>query len=277
MDVESRINTLKTALKMSTQFICEHCGVETAAVGGICMCSNCESMVLNHRDTVEKKDHLLLDALDRINRAIDNSDYQSAVSIYDSLVAERKDPPLMYAEAILLLKYSNHEIGQIGYENPGFMEGNAVHREKASKLVSLSKKLLTKSIGISKKEIAAGSGSLGLTYNLFLAQVKLGMLRAANSTVDDLSKLGSGYAYSYSRMVLEAKREHYDNMMEIADTLAKTDSFSLNAFYYIGLGLFKKGRYAEAKRLLSQLQGLMKSGNLEALIFEADAQLVIWK
>lgn len=277
MELKSSIAELRITLKASTQFLCERCGAETAAIGGMCMCSNCESIATNTRSTLERKDHMLLGSLDRINKAIAASDYNSAISVYDELVSQRKDPSLMYAEALLYLKYSNYEVMQIGYENPGFMEGNTAHRDKASKLASLAKKLLAKSVSQSKREIMASPGSLGLTYNLFLSQMKLGMMRAANSTINDILKLDSRYVYNYAKMVFEARREHYDDMVKAADTLTSAENFSLNAFYYMGLWLFKKGRYKEAKEMLNSLNGLMRSSNLEALLFEIDAQLATWR
>ena len=273
MDQNADTSELAKLLKSSSLFVCAQCGTETVALGGMCMCSNCESIATDTRSVLKAKDHVLLDALEKLNASIESNDYASAISVYDSLVAERKSPFLMYAQALLYMKYSNHEIGQIGYENPGFMEGNAVHRQNASKFASLSKKLLTKSIHTSKKEIEGGAASPSLSYNLFLSQIKLGMMRAASATVNDISKLGNSYVYNYALMVFKARREHYDQMIKLAENLANADSFSLNAFYYIGLGFFKKGKYKQAKSILSSIEGLMKSGNLEALMFEIDAQL----
>ena len=276
MDAKGYVSALEEFKKSSSLLICEYCGVETASLGDICVCSNCESMVVTTRPILQKKDHPLLDSLDSINNAINDMKYELAIPIYDKLIADKKDPSLMYAAAILYLKYSNYEITQIGYAKPGFMEDNTVHRDKGAKLASTAKKLLSKSISVANAEIAKGNTPLSLVYNRFLAQVKMGSVKGAKESVGLLQKLGNEYIYNYASLVFEARMEHYDNTIKIADTLTDPKSFSVNAFYYIGLGLFKKRKVKDAKMVLEALNGILKSNNLEALIFEINAQLEIY-
>jgi tetratricopeptide (TPR) repeat protein len=273
MSTKEYVKILENSKKLSTPLMCEYCGVETASIGAICMCSNCESMVITSRSAIEKKDHMLLDALDGINSSISNQKYDDAISVYDKLVAERKEPRMMYAAAIAHLKYSNYEITQIGYMRQGFMDENTLHRDKAAKLASSAKRLLTKSISLSKAEIAKGNTSIDLVYNRFLAQIKIGSKKGAKDSAAMLGKSGNKYASDYAAMVFESSMERYDNAMNAADELTKTGSFSVNAFYYIGLALFKKGKPKDAKLILQSLNSILKSSNLEALIFEIDYQL----
>jgi tetratricopeptide (TPR) repeat protein len=273
MDPKKYPKLLDKSSSSSTPLMCEYCGVETPSMGDICMCSNCEGIVTTSRNILERKDQALLEALDNINIAINDQKYDVAMPIYDNLIAERKIPSLMYAAAITYLKYSNYEITQIGYMKQGFMEDNTIHRDKAAKLVSSSKKLLTKSISMANAEIKKGNTSVNLIYNRFLAQVKMGSMRGAKDSIVMLKSSGNEYVYNYAIMVFESRMERFEEVMEIAETLTKNNSFSINAFYYIGLALFKKGKIKEAKLVLQSLNGIMKNSNLEALIFEIDCQL----
>lgn len=277
MDGRAYASLLGNLERMGSLLMCEYCGVETSALGNQCMCSNCESLVFSTRSIIEKKDTVLLDTLENINRSADASDYDSVLRMYDQLMAERKEPSLLYAAAIAHLKYSNYEIMKIGYMSTGFMEENTVHRDKAAKLVSSAKKLLAKAISIANSEMAKGNSPVSLVYCKFLAQIKMDSVRGAKQTLGMLEKMGNEYAYNYAQMVFEAHMQRYGNAMKIAEKLTSEKSFSLNAFYYIGLGLFKTGRLKDAKVLLQALDGILRSGNLDALIFEVNAQMSSWK
>lgn len=276
MDVKDYTRMLENSKKSCTMLMCEYCGTETPSIGSMCMCSNCECLVTTGRTVLEKKDHLLLDALDRINASVGVDKYDDAISIYTGLIAEKRLPMLMYAAAITYTKYSNYEITKIGYMQPGFMEENTLHRDKAAKLVSSAKRLLTKSISVSNAEIKGG-GSFDMIYGRFLAQMKMGSIKGAKNSVDMLEKAGNEYVYDYARMVFESRMEKYDNVMRSAETLMGNERFSVNAFYYIGLALFKKRKIKEARQVLQPLNGLLKSGNLDALLFEVDCQLATSK
>jgi tetratricopeptide (TPR) repeat protein len=275
MDIKNYETTLHNLMKSYSLLMCEYCGVETfnSVSAKLCICSNCESIIVTTKAMLEKKDGSLVDNLTKINRSVGEFKFDDTIALYDKMIAEKKDPSLMYAEAIAYLKYSNYEITQIGYAKPGFMEDNTVHRDRAAKFASTAKKLLTKSISIANAEMAKGNRSLNLVYNRFLAQVKLGGVKGAKESVEILEKMGNEYVYDYAYMVFEARMEKYDNTLKVADKLTKDDNFSVNAFYYIGLALFKKGNMKDAKTVLQSLNWVLKSTNLEALIFEINAQL----
>jgi tetratricopeptide (TPR) repeat protein len=277
MDAKAYSDMLDGIKNSSSLLMCEYCGTETASMGDKCMCSNCEELVTTNRASIEKKDHLLLDSLVKINDSIADQRYDDATAIYEKLIADRKDPLLMYAAAIAYFKHSNYEIMQISYMQPNFMEGNTLHRDKAASLVSTAKRHLFKAIDISNAEISKGNKSLNLVYNRFLAQIKLGNVRGAKDSIRMLEGLGNDYALAYSRMVFESAMERYDSVLEAAEALTKKDNFSINAFYYIGLALFKKRRAKDAKQLLQSLGKILKNGNLDALIFEVDYQLATWR
>lgn len=273
MNAEEYTRILRDIEKIASPFICEYCGTETSGRGAMCMCSNCESIVMTTRSILEKKDHVLLDSLNTINKDMADSKYGDALALYEKLIAERKEPQLMYAAAIAYLKYSNHEIMQIGYMRMGFMEENTMHRDKASKLVSSAKKLLARSISIANAEIGKGNRPLNLVYNRFLAQIKMNSIKGAKDSIEILSKIGNEYVYNYAQMVFDASRGKYDDTIRIAEKLVGEKAFSVNAYYYIGLALFKKRRFKDANTVLSALNSIVKSSNLEILIFEVNAQI----
>ena len=273
MNAGQYIKTLKLAESASSPFTCEYCGAETSARGEVCMCSNCESMVVTTRVILEKRDHVLLNLLDSINKQVAESKYEDALASYEKLIAERKDPSMMYAAAVTYLKYSNHEVMQIGYTRPGFMEENAVYRNKAAQLVSSAKKLLAKSISMANVEIAKGNKPLNLVYNRFLAQIKMNSMKGAKHSIELLSQIGNEYVYDYAQMVFNAAMGKYDDAIKMADRLVTGKAFSVNAYYYIGLALFKKRHFRDAKTVLDALNGIIKSDNITMLIFEANAQM----
>ncbi len=267
------VSILGGSKKHLSLMMCGNCGVETPSIGGNCMCSNCESMVTHDRASLEKLDHALCGALVDISGSMSDRKYDDAITAYDKLIEDRKDPMLMYAEAIAYLKYSNNEITRIGYMKPGFMEDNTAHRDMAAKLASSAKRLLAKAIRLANMELSNAEGHANMLYCRFLAQVKMGNVKGALQSVKELEKSGNEYAYNYARMVFESYMEKYEDAMKTADALTKEDSFSINAFYYIGLALFKKRRAKEAKQVLQGLNKILKNDNLEALILEIDYQL----
>ena len=273
MDAKSYAAMLDKIKGSLSPLMCEYCGVETLALGGICMCSNCEGIASENRSKIEGRDQALADSLESIREAIEANKYDEAIAAYDSIVKARSDPMMMYAEAIACIKQSNYEIEQISYMRPAFMEQNTVHRDKAAKLVSTAKKLLQRSISIANGELKNGNKSPDIAYGRFLAQIKMENMRGAKSSMEELSRLGDDYAHRYAMMVFEANMERFDNVIKLAEALTGEKSFSINAYYYMGLALFKKKKFVEAKIVLEGLGKIIKSDNLESLIFEVSAQM----
>jgi tetratricopeptide (TPR) repeat protein len=276
METEEYISRLLKVGISATLYMCEYCGVETISTTNMCMCSNCESIVSNTRALIEKRDNLLLNDLDSINRSVSAMKYEDAISIYQRLIDERKDPSLMYVSAITHLKYSNYQIMQIGYTKTGFMDENATYRNNAASLASKAKKLLTKAISAAKSDSAQGHNSLNLTYNKFLCQTKMNSLRGAKNSTGMLEKMDNEYVLNYAQMVFESASAKYDKVLMIAEKFTTKETFSINAFYYMGFALFKLKRIKEAKSVLDELKKILNSNNLDALLFEVNAQLSIY-
>jgi tetratricopeptide (TPR) repeat protein len=252
--------------------MCEYCGAETPSIGELCICSNCECVAHSTRPMLEKRDHLLLDALDSINSSIASQNYDAALATYDKLVAERKEPPYMYAQALLYLKYSNYEIGKINYSRQGFMEENTTHRNNAAKSASASKRLIAKAISVAENETATGNTSPNIVYMLFLAQMKLGNHRAAQISMNQLFKIGNRYLADYSAMVFSTHMQDYAGAIKSAERLLINDNFSVNALFYIGYSKFRGGKVKEAGNMLARLGSLIVSENLHALLQEMSEQ-----
>ena len=111
----------------------------------------------------------------------------------------------------------------------------------------------------------------------FLCELKLGRLKASKSSLISLQKLGNLYVYYYASMMFEARMENYDELIKMAGNLTEGEFFSVNALYYVGLALFKKHNYADAKELLEVVNKFLKSDNVAALLFETDCQLATYK
>ncbi|MGD0729032.1 MAG: hypothetical protein ABR981_03070 [Candidatus Micrarchaeaceae archaeon] len=282
MAITDYSNRLQALEQDAHLLICDYCGVETLSIGDIGICSNCECIITTSKQNLEGTDHLLLGSLNSILENTAKSNYGAVVETYNGLIAERKLPQFLYAAALSHIKYSNHEITLINYLKPGFMDDNTVHRNNAAKLASSAKKLLTKAIKMAKDELAESKGSMNLQYTLFLAQLKMNMLRASKSSLDELKKLASDttqginneYVYNYASMIFEAKREKYDSVTKIAKSLMLRESFSINAYYYTALAFFKERKLADAKALLDLLNNkISRNESLEALSFEVDYQI----
>ncbi|MDE1870949.1 MAG: hypothetical protein KGI06_01790 [Candidatus Micrarchaeota archaeon] len=272
MNAQDYISRLK-GFDGSALLLCEHCGAETPAKGTSGICSNCESMIFTSRKMLQARDHMLLDALDRINSSMGNSEYENATKIYEGLIAERKDPALMYAAAIAYLRHSNYEISQIGYAKPGFMEENSAHRDRASKLVSSAKRLLARLIRITTNDMSSGNEAQNVAYTRFLAQIKMGSLRGAKHSMGMLQKTDRDCVYEYAGIVYDSHTGKYEGIVKAAESLMLKENFPINTFYYLGFALFKKGNAKDAKSVLQELAKRIKNGNLDALIFEVDYQL----
>ncbi|HIH50614.1 MAG: hypothetical protein ABSE71_01645 [Candidatus Micrarchaeaceae archaeon] len=251
--------------------LCGYCGYEIASIGKSCICTNCESPVFSARREFEARNHTLLEALDSIAAYARDRRYDDAIAGYEKLIALNKDPYLMHAEALLYLQYSNYELAKIQYDRPGFMEENALHRDKSAKLASSSKRLLAKGISAAESEISNGNNSSLTLYSLFLCQMRLEDYRGAQESLKEL-KSGPKYLSSYASMLFHIGIGHYDAAIADAETLLNEKSFSVNALFYIGFSKFKKGQARDAKKILSALSRVLSNESVEALLKEIAEQ-----
>lgn len=265
------LNVLENAESKGVIFLCEYCGCETISTSEKAMCSNCECVVATTKAVLERKDSALCGDLAQIRSSIDNKDYKAAIELYGRL-ASKDEPQLLYAAALANLKYSNEEIAQIGYDKNGFMEENTIHRANASKLVSNSKRLLTKAIKRGNDEIKQGNNSPNLIYTLFLAELKLGRTKHARSYMQALEK-SDRELYYYSLILFGSAIGDYNSVIRLCRPLMTEGKFTFNAYYYMALALFKTGRYAEAQQILVSLKNYVRNENIEALLFETRYQL----
>lgn len=248
--------------------ICEYCGTETPSISETCICSNCECLASTRRLLLANRDHLLLESLDSIKNLAFDSKYAEAISIYDKLISERKDPFLMYAEALLYIRYSNYELSKITYDKRGFMDENTLSRNSASKLISSSKKLLERAISTIELEISKGNKSANMFYLLFLCQLKMQNYRAARPNLEILKMIPDDYLYSYASMIFNMHIQDYKSAAAFAEKLISKENFSINSLYYTAFMKFKQRDFAEAKKLLDGLNQLIPNKNVELLLSE---------
>jgi tetratricopeptide (TPR) repeat protein len=266
MNIARYMKLLKVVEDSGSMLMCTSCGVETLSLGSIGVCSNCESLIYTTRNSMAGTNPDLLNSLEVINKSVSDGDFELAIATYDSIGSQR--PSLLYAEALVYIKYSNREVSNINYGRKGFMEENAVHRSKASNLISKSKRLITKAISLATEEMNSGTGSLDTVYALFLLQTKLGRLKSASGTLQVLNGMGNTYLNEYAGVVFSTSAKRYDDALKRADAMMVVNHLPLNTFYYASLALFKKGMLSESTALLERLQHLMSSTNVESLLEE---------
>ena len=272
MNVGRYIKLIRNMKASVTELQCTYCGMETVSVGEISICSNCESIIHASRRMLLTRNPDLVKRLDGISKGIKSKDFESAIAIYDEMREGGGEPALLYAEALAYIGYSNYEISKISYDREGFMEENITHRSRGSELISTSKLLLTEAVGLAVREIEKekGNASLNLEYSLFLAQLKLGLVRGAGYTLSNLRKMTGAYVSEYANLVFDASVGRYDDVIKNAGSMIKSTHISANVFYYIAFALFKKGDMEDSERMLEELGPLMKSENVGSLLQEIE-------
>ncbi len=257
--------------------MCEFCGTETASESDLCICSGCECLASSSREGLEAKDHELLGALDSIRKSTESKDFAAAAAAYDALTVSRKVVQLDYAAAVAYIRASNSELTEINYMKEGFMEDNPKHRVKSEKLMLSAKNLLARAIATAESEMAKGEASTGSMYGRFLSMLKMDMGRGASQAAKELEKSGNKFVSGYANMLLLSHKGDYRNLLASAEEFTRKGNFSTNAFYYVAYALFRLGKAKDAKAVMEALKGLMSNVNSEALLFEIDASLSIWK
>lgn len=263
MDLGSCTRALDYAVKSGRRFACRYCGCESLAVGKVCVCSNCE-MPVYPGDVHD------FAGISQIKDMVEGGDYQDAMKAYDSIYQSSKDPAYLYAEALLCIKQSNLQVAGIRYNREGFMEENATMRDAAAKFASTARGMLNDAINACLPQLKGDRPPLGAAYTTFMCQVKLSNLREAGEASHLLDKIDSEYLGPYSRMVLNLNLNKYDEVVKDAEALLKSDSFSINAIFYIAMAFFDKKNYSESRKLAELLDSYLKSGQLDALKHELD-------
>jgi tetratricopeptide (TPR) repeat protein len=268
MKLSQYMKRLEILSKAYRKLVCVYCGTKTAALRNQCMCSNCESIARYGSAALLDVDPMLASSLELINGALAEANYESAIAEYEKLYQYRKDPALLYAEALVYIKYSNSENAKISYDRPGFMEDNAAAVERSIGLASTAKTLLAKSIGSSRADMAEGNSSPNNLHALLLAQLKFGDLRGARDSMEAIEKLGNALMYDYAVMLFETRMGNYGQVMERADAIIRSDEVLVNAFFYAGLAMFKLGRQSDAEKLLKAVGEVSDNSSIPALIEE---------
>ena len=276
--VSQYVALLQSALKQSKLFFCTYCGAETPAVGGMCMCSNCESFVYMDRALAESKDSSLVGLLQSISEKVKNLDYDGAIAAYDTIIASNKDPNYFYAKSLIYIKYSNHVISQIRYDRDGFMEENTALRDRGAALMLTAKSLLNWAVYNAMPDMKDDKLSLNAAYMAFLAYIKLSDLKAAQHMLQKVKVFDSNYVGRYADVVLESNTESQtreEKLLAKAEALTSAKCFSINAFYYIALCLYDKRNYKECRELATHLKEVMSNSSIDYLIRKSDEQLSI--
>ncbi len=257
MDISRYRRSLSSLIETGGSMRCQYCGVGTQCAGTIGICSNCENIIAA-RSPVDQR-------LDAFNGELRNRNYDGALLIYQEMAKEGNSPPYTYVDGLTHIKYSNHENSLIDYGLDGFMEENAVHREKSIALYSKARLLFSKALAQAKSMSASGEHNLMPTdYIMLLCDLKLGDIRSAKSRLERLPLYNDSYVLAYANIMFNSAIGDCRKTLESCSAMIGSGRFPIGIFYYVAIALLKDRQYSTAKRLAAQLSSAMPDNlNLE--------------
>lgn len=268
---------IKTIRQLGTvaRTMCGYCGNENAVTSDVWICFHCENANRATDLSIKLNDKDFVNTISEVNEHLSNNDYDGALAAYNNIVTKYKAPGITYNYGLLHLQYSNYEISLIRYDRKGFMEENAILREKASALVSKAKLLFNKAIAECADMAKAEGSNEFVAYTLLIINIKLKNLRAAMKNIEEIKTHNNIYLTDYSEMLFNAEAGRYIEAAKYAKELLKKGQFSPNACYYMGWALFKAGRHREAKELIGALGTQLQNNSMFALNLEIEKSMRI--
>ncbi len=254
---------------------CGYCGNENAALGGIWICFHCENVNDNTVLLMKLNNTDLMDTLEKVNGFLASDNYEQALAMYGEMVAKYKDPCMTYNYGLMHLQYSNYEIASIRYDRKGFMEENAMHREKGDALASRAKLVLNRASVECQKKIDTENTEGLWYYTLFIINIKLHRMKTAMRAMDKVKDYSNEYLNSYCRMIFNAETGNYYNVAKSSVELLGKGQFSPNALYYVSWTLFKAGRLKDSLVLITALDKQLQNSSTVALKEEVEKAMVL--
>jgi hypothetical protein len=246
---------------------CPYCGMKTISLLDYCVCSWCEALI--HKKTSDSQSSELSQAVTGINSNYLSKQYEASMAACDTAFSISKSAWFIYLKGIIQLSASNNETSMISYDKPGFMEENAVHRERSSKLYADARLSLYKAISAAGKN-SADSKALDTTYLQFIASIKLKDKPASKHYLDELSDIGNKFVVNYSKMLLFNINALYAESLSHAELLLSKSSFSTGALYYAAFSLFKMHKLKDAESLVSEAIKYISTPSILALREESE-------
>jgi len=246
---------------------CTSCGTETPALGSSSFCSSCENMVDSTLESVTSSAPNLSRAVAEIKNLVDGGDFDGAIAAYKGLDPKMEDASLLYAQALVYIRYSNSVLGSVNYTKEGFMYENTDIRDKSLALISLSKRMLARAIVLLTDSISKAS-NYRQSYLLFLCQMKFDKLRGAVESMAALDKSGQVAIASYARLLFDAKTGELRDMAMQLQKLETGGTIFLNALFYYAYLDLKEARHGAARIKLAGLSQYAESHSVEALMEE---------
>jgi len=246
---------------------CTSCGTQTPSLGSTAFCSSCENMLDSTLESVASTAPNLTKAVADIKNLVDCGDFEGAIASYKGLDPKMEDASLLYAQALLYIRYSNSVLGGVNYAKEGFMYENIDIRDRSLALISLSKRMLARAIVLLADAISK-TPNYRQSYLLFLCQMKFGKLRGAVESIVALDAAGQGAIASYARILFDAKTGELKDMVAQLQKMETGGTIFLNALFYYAYLDLKEGRYGAARVKLAELSPYVESQNVEALIEE---------
>lgn len=260
---------INAVLGVNQRFMCQFCGISTPTAGDSGVCGNCENIISSTREDLAAHNRDLVNQLDSFNDLLSNNNYEEATKAYEVIMGKYNLAPYYYVGGLNYIKYSNYEISNIRYDLEGFMEANAVHRQNASEHFSHAKLLLNKCVSVGKKTMSSSQGNeFSTNYIMLLSYIKLGNLRAAESTLKNLEVDKYNYLFSYAKVVLDVALGEYRDAIRNANLMMDSGTFPLALVYYLAFSFFKTKNYTDAEKLSTSLNENMPNANIQSLLAE---------
>ncbi|MDE1811133.1 MAG: hypothetical protein KGH66_03765 [Candidatus Micrarchaeota archaeon] len=255
------ISKFATAMRL----LCMHCGTETPALGQFSLCSVCENIVDTTADAAAAKTPAMADSIRQIKALVDSGDFDAAIAAYKAIDPKMEDPALLYAQALLYIRYSNSVLGGVNYAKQGYMYENIDMRDRSLTLISLSKRMLARAIALLTASLANGE-EYRQRYLLLLCQIKFGKIRGASESLEALKKSGQPALATYASLLLDARGKEMKPMRAAIEEIDRSGNMFVNTLFYDAYLDLKERKADSARMKLAALSAYSESQSVEALI-----------
>ncbi|MDE1810431.1 MAG: hypothetical protein KGH58_03935 [Candidatus Micrarchaeota archaeon] len=250
----------------ATRLLCIHCGAETPSLGQFSLCSACENIVDTTADAAAKTP-AMADSIRQIKALVDSGNFDAAIAAYKGIDPTMEEPALLYALALLYIRYSNSVLGGVNYTKQGFMYENIDMRDRSLALISLSKRMLARAIVLLTASLAKGE-EYRQRYLLLLCQIKFGKIRGASESIEALKKSSQPALASYASLLLDAKSGEMEPMRAAIEEMERSGNIFVNTLFYDAYLDLKERKADSARMKLAALSAYSESQSIEALMEE---------
>lgn len=241
---------------------CVFCAEETLCGAEISICSNCECII--HSGSSTKISGSIAAQLQIIKSSIAAGNYDAAGLAYDEIIKEKPMPQYLYAKGVMLIDYSNAIVRAIRYDFEGFMEQNAVMREKSFKIDAEAKKLFAKAIYLLQSGDIA-TKDVESQYILFLCYLRMGKIRGAHDVLSNISMGENVMISEYSSLLYFQAIMDYKESGKRVEAMIALNGFPVNILYYKAFCELKKMELKDAAKIADALKDILEDHKIKKI------------